>query len=825
MSKSRSHSQSPPVASAIKLEDVEQEGVKPEEQHVKLTPDTSAAVKPEPSPPPKREPSESSTPAPNVKLKRSGPLLIGDLPLAEQQARATFTEIADNHYQYSTLGRSREALEGMTCDCQYEPGADHPSDACGHGSDCINRLTQVECLPEDCRCRSYCQNQRFQRKEYPTVEIVLTEKKGYGLRAGTDIPKDNFIYEYVGEVVSRPSFMKRMREYAEEGIEHFYFMMLQKDEYIDATKRGGIGRFANHSCSPNCYVAKWTIGNHVRMGIFAKRSIQKDEEITFNYNVDRYGHDAQPCYCGEPNCVGFLGGKTQTDIAAMDDLYLDALGISDEVEKLGLRGSKKKKSKKLDEDYLPEVKPLAEKDVPKVVQAMRQTQSRKVLLKLLTRIRLTDNEAAMRQIMRLRGFSLMNNILSDYTKDIEISIAVLEAMTKWPLIQRNKVEDSKIRVPVQACTESDNESMKSLATKLLEYWESLEVAYRIPKRLKANGEEEACDQPTVIVIDSHDDNRPLKKTRWEPYDIEFKPKALIPESKPKASVSVVRQPVEVPASPVPYTAADKRKEVAAVIAAATAAAEAEAARTAAIAAAAIATVPPIPDAEQKKEPKPPRKHQTKEEKEANKEKRLLKLIGSVVVKCMSKYAKQLDHDQFKKNAKELTHVIAEKEKKSSSYKEGKLDSLSDEKAAKIKKFVKEYIAKVLRKVEKSKRKPSSSGHPHNHSDTLPTTNADLLGADDDGKEVEMTMLVEQAMDLGSDDDACMDEPEEMQHSSDEAGPSPMEGVSERPPDSVTPVTPPDHTLLLDPRLRHRPDESGWDPDVPRTLKDLNGIHV
>lgn len=34
-------------------------------------------------------------------------------------------------------------------------------------------------------------------------------------------------------------------------------------------------------------------------------------------------HDAQPCYCGEDKCVGFIGGKTQTDIAAMDDLYLD----------------------------------------------------------------------------------------------------------------------------------------------------------------------------------------------------------------------------------------------------------------------------------------------------------------------------------------------------------------------------------------------------------------------------------------------------------------------------------------------------------------------
>ena len=135
--------------------------------------------------------------------------------------------------------------------------------------------------------------------------------------------RDGFIYEYVGDVVSTPSFQKRMRQYANEGIKHFYFMMLQKDEFIDATKRGGIGRFANHSCAPNCYVAKWTVGERVRMGIFAKRRIQKVEELTFNYNVDRYGHEAQTCYCGEPNCVGFIGGKTQTDVAGMDDLYLD----------------------------------------------------------------------------------------------------------------------------------------------------------------------------------------------------------------------------------------------------------------------------------------------------------------------------------------------------------------------------------------------------------------------------------------------------------------------------------------------------------------------
>jgi hypothetical protein len=42
--------------------------------------------------------------------------------------------------------------------------------------------------------------------------------------------RDAFIYEYVGDVVSSPTFIKRMREYGEEGIKHFYFMMLQKDE-------------------------------------------------------------------------------------------------------------------------------------------------------------------------------------------------------------------------------------------------------------------------------------------------------------------------------------------------------------------------------------------------------------------------------------------------------------------------------------------------------------------------------------------------------------------------------------------------------------------
>ena len=93
---------------------------------------------------------------------------------------------------------------------------------------------------------------RFQRKQYAPIDIVLTEKKGFGLRAAENLPRfvplpmptvlpaltcifcrssrDAFIYEYIGDVLSSPSMKKRMRDYGKEGIQHFYFMMLQKDE-------------------------------------------------------------------------------------------------------------------------------------------------------------------------------------------------------------------------------------------------------------------------------------------------------------------------------------------------------------------------------------------------------------------------------------------------------------------------------------------------------------------------------------------------------------------------------------------------------------------
>ena len=110
-----------------------------------------------------------------------------------------------------------------------------------------------------------------------------------GVRAEQDIEANQFIYEYKGEVIEEMEFRDRLIDYDQRHFKHFYFMMLQNGEFIDATIKGSLARFCNHSCSPNAYVNKWVVKDKLRMGIFAQRKILKGEEITFDYNVDRYG--------------------------------------------------------------------------------------------------------------------------------------------------------------------------------------------------------------------------------------------------------------------------------------------------------------------------------------------------------------------------------------------------------------------------------------------------------------------------------------------------------------------------------------------------------
>ena len=297
----------------------------------------------------------------------------------------------------------------------------------------------------------------------------------------------DFIFEYIGEVINEPTFRRRTIQYDEEGIKHFYFMSLSKGEFVDATKKGNLGRFCNHSCNPNCYVDKWVVGDKLRMGIFAERPIKAGEELVFNYNVDRYGADPQPCYCAEPNCTGFIGGKTQTERATkLSHATIEALGIDDN-DGWDLAVAKKPRKKKTgedDEEYVNNVQPkgLDERGVQKVMATLLQCKEKWIAVKLLNRIQQCNDDRIRNKVIQMHGYQILRTTLSTWKEDNNVVLQIFDILYKFPRLTKNKIIDSKIEASVQTFIDSEHEDVAFEATRLITEWNKLETAYRIPRK-------------------------------------------------------------------------------------------------------------------------------------------------------------------------------------------------------------------------------------------------------------------------------------------------------------------------------------------------------
>ena len=111
-------------------------------------------------------------------------------------------------------------------------------------------------------------------------------------------------------------------------------MSLHNDLFIDATRKGNISRFFNHSCDPNCETQKWTVNGELRIGFFTRRSVNANEELTFNYQYQTVGKKQQKCYCGSDKCRGFLGAsssavqQTTSTAGALDYMWENSSGES-----------------------------------------------------------------------------------------------------------------------------------------------------------------------------------------------------------------------------------------------------------------------------------------------------------------------------------------------------------------------------------------------------------------------------------------------------------------------------------------------------------------
>lgn len=249
-----------------------------------------------------------------------------------------YVKIKSNRYvaPLKTPSQAKEEMEDSMCECSATD-----DDPCGPETNCINRALLVECNPKVCPAGERCQNQCFEKKQYPSLVARRIPQKGWGLVALEDIQLGQFVIEYVGEVINNEELARRLQHKVAQKDENYYFLTVDSELTIDAGPKGNLARFINHSCEPNCETMLWKVGGAQSVGLFAIKEIKAGEELTFNYNFESKGDEKKVCHCNASKCSGFIGQKYRPPLEEPSGSGTDKRGRKS--DKKG-NGSKRRKS-------------------------------------------------------------------------------------------------------------------------------------------------------------------------------------------------------------------------------------------------------------------------------------------------------------------------------------------------------------------------------------------------------------------------------------------------------------------------------------------------
>lgn len=115
---------------------------------------------------------------------------------------------------------------------------------------------------------------QLQKRKKP-VKFARSAIHNWGLYSLERITASEMIIEYVGEKIRQEVADLREIAYTLSGIGSSYLFRIDESTVVDATKKGGIARFINHSCSPNCTAKIIRVGGSKRIVIYALRDIEK----------------------------------------------------------------------------------------------------------------------------------------------------------------------------------------------------------------------------------------------------------------------------------------------------------------------------------------------------------------------------------------------------------------------------------------------------------------------------------------------------------------------------------------------------------------------
>ncbi|KAK9698847.1 hypothetical protein RND81_08G135500 [Saponaria officinalis] len=220
------------------------------------------------------------------------------------------------------------------CACAVKNGGEIPYNL--NGAIVLAKPLVYEC-GQFCSCPPSCSNRVSQHGIKLPLEIFKTKSRGWGVRCLSSISSGSFICEYIGELLDDKEAEQRagydeylfdigqnyndttlsdglsalipnMPSTANDVVENVGFT-------IDAARYGNIGRFINHSCTPNLY-AQNVLFDHddkriPHIMLFAAENIPPLEELTYHYNYtidqvfDSKGNiKRKNCYCGSAECTG-----------------------------------------------------------------------------------------------------------------------------------------------------------------------------------------------------------------------------------------------------------------------------------------------------------------------------------------------------------------------------------------------------------------------------------------------------------------------------------------------------------------------------------------
>ena len=125
---------------------------------------------------------------------------------------------------------------------------------------------------------------------------VRKSSVGLGVFAEQDIPKNRFLLEYWGDLMTDDD--------AQE-IGGRYLFELGNGKTIEGSTRENTARYINHSCKPNSEVR--IVGN--RVFIFSIKPIKTGEELSYDYGKEYFDYYIKPHGCRCPPCKKKQGAK------------------------------------------------------------------------------------------------------------------------------------------------------------------------------------------------------------------------------------------------------------------------------------------------------------------------------------------------------------------------------------------------------------------------------------------------------------------------------------------------------------------------------------